>query len=94
MIINVIENRYRYESAFWCKDTSILGSILGSNANKPIPTAKERYVKFTQRSFQSHLSLIPFLKDASSDSKQALLRQEGVSLCSFQARITRIFHEG
>ena len=82
MIINVIENRYSYESEFWCKDTkkialcqefegSILGSILGSNANKPIPTAKERYVKFTQRSFQSHLSLIPFLKDASSDSKQA-----------------------
>ena len=105
MIINVIENRYRYESEFWCKDTkkialcqefegSILGSILGSNANKPIPTAKERYVKFTQRSFQSHLSLIPFLKDASSDSKQALLRQEGVSLCCFQARITRTFHEG
>ena len=101
MIINVIENRYSYESEFWCKDTKKIalcqefeGSILGSNANKPIPTAKERYVKFTQRSFQSHLSLIPFLKDASSDSKQALLRQEGVSLCCFQARITRIFHEG
>ena len=80
------ENRYGYESEFWCKDTkkialcqefegSILGSILGSLANKPIPRAKERYVIFTQRSCQSQLSLIPFLKDASSGSKQALLHR-------------------
>lgn len=49
MIINVIENRYSYESEFWCKDTkkiascqefegSILGSILGS-------LSKEAYSK-------------------------------------------------
>ena len=76
----------RYESEFWCKDTkkialcqefegSILGSILGSNVNKPIPTAKERYVKFTQRSYQPQISLTSILNEASPGFKQALLRQ-------------------
>ena len=52
-------------AAFWAV-------FWAATPKKPIPSAKERYVIFTQRSFQSQLSLIPILKDASSGSKQAL----------------------
>ena len=51
---------------------SLRAALRAASPNKPFPTAKKRYVKFTQRSFQSQLSLIPILKDASSGSKQAL----------------------
>ena len=48
MIINVIENRYRYESEFWCKDTKKIalcqefeGSFEGSLAKQAFSNRKE-----------------------------------------------------
>ena len=88
MIINVIENRYSYESEFWCKDTkkialcqefeaALRAALRAASPNKPFPTAKKRYVKFTQRPYQPQISLTSILNEASPGFKQALLRQEG-----------------
>lgn len=48
MIINVIENRYSYESEFWCKDTKKIGycqefegSFEGSLAKQAFSNRKE-----------------------------------------------------
>ena len=59
---------------------AVRAALRAAVQKEPIPRAKERYVIFTQRSCQFQLSLIPFLKDASSGSKQALHHRSGVSL--------------
>ena len=78
MIINVIENRYRYESEFWCKDTkkialcqefegSILGSILGSNAKEAYPECKGALRNL-------YATLLPIPIKPHSDSEGCIIR--------------------
>ena len=78
MIINVIENRYSYESEFWCKDTkkiascqefegSILGSILGSNA-------KEAYSKGKGALRNLYATPLPIPTKPHSDFERCIIR--------------------
>ena len=56
---------------------SLRAALRAASPNKPFPTAKKRYVKFTQRPYQPQISLTSILNEASPGFKQALLRQEG-----------------
>ena len=56
---------------------ALKAALRAASPNKPFPTAKKRYVKFTQRPYQPQISLTSILNEASPGFKQALLRQEG-----------------
>lgn len=78
MIINVIENRYSYESEFWCKDTkkialcqefedSFEGSFEGSLAKQAFSNRKEALRKV-------YATLLPIPIKPHSDSEGCIIR--------------------
>ena len=62
---------------------ALRAAFRAASPNKPILTAKKRYVKFTQCFNQPQISLTSILNDAPPGFKQASFRQEDVSLYSF-----------